>query len=114
MDSRALDATRLLAHALLGSGKYATARDLLRGVVAAAPDDQAARRGLVHTLLCLGEYEEAEPLTRELAKRETGGDGVAALFFHAHALWGCGRTTESRAVIERYAALLEGQPVNKT
>ena len=109
MDSRSLDATRLLAHVLAGSGKYAAARDLLRGVLAAAPDDQATRRGLVHALLRLGEYAEAEPEARALAERETGPDRATALFFHAHALWGCGRTAESRAVVEQYAALLETQ-----
>ena len=115
MENRSLDATRLLAHVLLGSGKYAAARDLLRGVAEAAPDDARARRNLVHALLCLGEYAEAEPEARALASREAGGDMAVALFFHAHALWGCGRTVESRAVVDRYAELLaedKGSPRN--
>ncbi|MCL2000313.1 MAG: tetratricopeptide repeat protein [Planctomycetes bacterium] len=106
VDSRAFDATRLLVHALLGSGKFAMARDILRGMLETAPDDAGTRRNLVRAHLGLGEYAEAEPAARVLAEQEAGDDRLPALFFHAHALWGCGRTVESRAVVDRYAALL--------
>ena len=108
MDSRSFDATRLLAHVLAGSGKYGAARDLLRGLLEAAPDNLSVRRSLVHAHLGLGEYAEAEPVARALTERESGENLPPALFFHAHALWGCGRTEECRAVVERYAALLAG------
>ena len=108
MDDRTFDATRLLVHALMGAGKFVAAKDLLRGMLAAAPDDAGVRRGLVRAHLGLGEYAAAEPPARTLAERETGDDRLPALFFHAHALWGCGRTEECRAVVERYAALRAG------
>ncbi len=105
MDGRSLEATRMLAHGLLGAGRYAAARDLLLGVAAADPDDTGALRALARARLMLGEYAEAEPVARGLAERETGRDRICALFFHAHALWGCGREAECRRVVERYAAL---------
>jgi len=116
MDGRAFDATRLLVHVLMGAGKFAAARDLLRGMLAAAPDDAGVRRNLVRAHLGLGEYVEAEPVARMLAGQEAGDDRLPALFFHAHALWGSGRTEECRAVIERYAALrsgLDGAPARE-
>jgi len=106
VETRSLEATRLLAHVLLGSGRYGAARDLLRGVAAAAPGDLAARRGLARALLALGEYAEAEAVARDLAGRETGAGRPPALFFHAHALWGCGRVAECREAVRRYAAAL--------
>ena len=109
MDTRSLDATRLLAHVLAGSGRHREARDLLLGILAADPGDAAARRSLVAARLALGEYDEAEPDARRVADTEEGAGRAPALFLHAHALWGCGRLDECRAAVDRYAASLAAE-----
>lgn len=106
MDTREQDAIRLLTHSLMETGKFAAARDLLLGLAQSCPGDVFARRNLVQAHLRLGEYAAAEPLARELAAAAGGDDMAPALFFHAHALWGCGRLDECRAVVGRYAERL--------
>lgn len=107
MDTRELDAVRLLAYAFIEAGKFAQARDLLLGVVEAAPEDVFARRNLLLARLRLGEFDEALPLARTLARTALNTDRVPALFFQAYALWGMGRREECREVVDRYAACLK-------
>jgi thioredoxin-like negative regulator of GroEL len=106
-DAREADALRLLAHQFMNTGRFAQARDLLAGLSHSLPDDAFALRNLVCARLHLGEYAEAEPLAARLAAGAEGKDRAPALFFHAHALWGCGRTDECRAVVDNYIGELQ-------
>ncbi|MCC8191019.1 MAG: hypothetical protein LIP77_10375 [Planctomycetes bacterium] len=106
MHQRDAEAVLLLADSLLGAGQPAAAATVLRGLAASGTADIRVTRLLVAALLEAGSYVEAEPAARELATQATGGDLAPALFFHAHALWGCGRTEECRRVVDRFAAAL--------
>lgn|GEM_PF-2872294 len=103
MEEREFESVRLLCKVLVGTGKYRRARELLAGLVKAAPGDAWIERNLVLSLLRLGEFEDALPAAAGLAGRASGADRIPALFFHAYALWGCGRTEESRRVVEEYS-----------
>lgn len=109
MDSRQAESLHLLAQALMGGGRFANAETILLGLIEVMPDDRFARRNLVECRLRQGKYAEAEPMAAELAASETGADLIPALFFHAHALWGSGRTEESEKVVQRYAQELANQ-----
>ena len=106
MDERESESVLLLARSLLGVGKPAEAAELLQGLAAARPDDAGIRRLLALALLELGKYVEAEPVARALAATATGKDVPPAIFFYAHALWGCGKLDECRRQVDRYAASL--------
>lgn len=102
MKEREIDALRMLCACLLDVGRYETARDLLGVVIALRPEDLFARRNLVRSLLLLGEYQRAEPIARELSETAEGPDRPAALFFHAHSLWGCDRPDECGRAVRKY------------
>ncbi len=99
----------LLARALLDSGRNAEARTMLSGLVAAGEDNALVRRNLAVALLRQGEYAEAEPLASGLVKEARGAELAPALFFLAHALWGCGRVEESRQIVARYREAMENE-----
>lgn len=111
MEERETEAVRLLCHVLMGVGKYQRARDLLIGLAEAAPGDGWVERNLVLCRLRIGEYEEALPLATQLAEKAKGWDRIPALFFHAHALWCCGRLEECRRTVDDYARELVKQGV---
>lgn len=103
MEERELEAVKLLCKVLVGTGKYLRASDLLSGLARQVPGDAWIERNLVLSLVRLGKFEDALPVARVLAGKAADGDKVPALFFHAYALWGCGKTEESRRVVEEYS-----------
>lgn len=114
MTERSREALLLLAHVLLDTGKYAAAATILEGILALDSTDMEASRGLLHALLHLGRFEEAERLSAELTPRETGRGRAPARFCRAHALWGCGRLEECRREVDKYAALVSEERARET
>ncbi len=110
MDEREFEAVKLLCRVLIGTGKYRRARELLSGLAESAPDDEWINRNLVFSLVRLGEFEAALPVAARLAGKAAAGDRAPALFFHAYALWGSGKTGESRRVVEEYSRELSRLP----
>ncbi len=108
MNERETESVKLLIRSLMDVGRFAAARDLLRGLAAeeGGADDPFVTRNLTRTLLHLGEYGAAEPLARREAERARGADKAPALFFLAYALWGLNRQEECRETVEQYAASL--------
>lgn len=106
MDARELEAVRLLALCLANVGKFAEARDILKGVVKADPKDIRARRCLVSASLEIGDYAGAEPHALYLAETTEGKDKIPALFFLAHALWGQGNLEGCKKTVDKYVAAI--------
>jgi Flp pilus assembly protein TadD len=106
MDEREVESVKLLIQSLMNAGRFAAARDLLAGLAETDAEDVFVQRNLVQAHLRLGDYEAAEPPARRLAEKTDGADEAPALFFHAYALWGCGRQDECRGVVAKYAESL--------
>ena len=95
---------RELANALLRAGQGDRARDVLRGLSEARPDDVSVLYQLSQVYLELGEYDEAETAARRLLALEPDGIrgpyALAAVYARQH---------DYRAVVDTLEPMVEAQ-----